>query len=102
MFARPRQEVENLLRKVGEKYGKQLITSARIHEQMDALENRSRRNFLVIRLIKIGTIIRERAEYIMNVLTTELGKLKHINKASVVVKSSSSFQLVEKTDAYRT
>lgn len=71
----------------------QTICNVRNAERIDALENRTRRNLLVIRGLKseptthAPTSIKEKANYIHALLSQEISKLGTINKQTPIIKS---------------
>lgn len=87
------EKIETLEAKVAHQINKSLIQTARMSERMDGLENRSRRNFVVLRLVKIDPAIkipeamREKADFLLSYITLEIGKISPIAKGTVGVKS---------------
>lgn len=86
-------DVKMIDSRVGTIYNDQTILNARMLERIDGIENRTRRNLLVLRGLKIDnnvnlpTQMKEKANYIHALLTQDLAKLPIVTKNSVGIKS---------------
>lgn len=80
-------------KRIDNNFSNYLIQSARTNERLDAMENKSRRNLLILRLVKLDTNgklpdpIRERADYITSYISLEVNKMAPIYKQSAIIKS---------------
>lgn len=86
-------KVKEIDSRVESLFSSHVVNSARMSERMDGLENKTRRNLVVIRGLKIDpsipipSSIRERANFIHAYLTQELSKITQVIRQGFSVKS---------------
>lgn len=87
------QNIEELEKKLSNNINQNLVQNARLCERIDGMENRTRRNLVVIRLVKVDSnvkipdIMRERADFILSFITLEINKLEVVEKPTVNIRS---------------